>query len=291
MTNKQIKDRNDDLQSHTNRNDTPIATIDPNASDNKISDTQKNIVYSTKNLDLWYGENHALKNINLDILENNVTAIIGPSGCGKSTYIKALNRMVELVPSVKTAGKILYRDNNIFDDKYSVEKLRTNVGMVFQQPNPFPFSIYDNVAFGLRISGEKNKSVLDEKVETSLKQAAVWDEVKDDLHKSALSLSGGQQQRVSIARALATAPEILLLDEPTAALDPVSSHKVENTLMTLRDQYTMIIVTHSMSQASRLSDRTAFFMSGDLIEVDSTKQMFLNPTEQKTQDYISGRFG
>lgn len=248
-------------------------------------------ILTTENVHLYYGEKEALHGINLDYDQYGITALIGPSGSGKSTYLRALNRMHDLQDNVTVNGTFMFKGHDIYAPDTDTVALRKDIGMVFQQPNPFPFSIYDNVAFGLRISGESNKAVIDEKVETSLKQAAVWDEVKDTLHKSALSLSGGQQQRVSIARALATAPEILLLDEPTAALDPVSSHKVENTLMTLRDQYTMIIVTHSMSQASRISDRTAFFMSGDLIEVDSTKQMFLNPSEEKTQDYISGRFG
>lgn len=248
-------------------------------------------ILTTENVHLYYGEKEALHGINLDYDQYGITALIGPSGSGKSTYLRALNRMHDLQDNVTVNGTFMFKGHDIYAPDTDTVALRKDIGMVFQQPNPFPFSIYDNVAFGLRISGENNKAVIDEKVETSLKQAAVWDEVKDILHKSALSLSGGQQQRVSIARALATAPEILLLDEPTAALDPVSSHKVENTLMTLRDQYTMIIVTHSMSQASRISDRTAFFMSGDLIEVDSTKQMFLNPSEEKTQDYISGRFG
>ncbi|GEA94517.1 phosphate ABC transporter (ATP-binding protein) [Weissella viridescens] len=248
-------------------------------------------ILTTENVHLYYGEKEALHGINLDYDQYGITALIGPSGSGKSTYLRALNRMHDLQDNVTVNGTFMFKGHDIYAPDTDTVALRKDIGMVFQQPNPFPFSIYDNVAFGLRISGENNKAVIDEKVETSLKQAAVWDEVKDTLHKSALSLSGGQQQRVSIARALATAPEILLLDEPTAALDPVSSHKVENTLMTLRDQYTMIIVTHSMSQASRISDRTAFFMSGDLIEVDSTKQMFLNPSEEKTQDYISGRFG
>ncbi|MCB6840042.1 phosphate ABC transporter ATP-binding protein PstB [Weissella viridescens] len=248
-------------------------------------------ILTTENVHLYYGEKEALHGINLDYDQYGITALIGPSGSGKSTYLRALNRMHDLQDNVTVNGTFMFKGHDIYAPDTDTVALRKDIGMVFQQPNPFPFSIYDNVAFGLRISGENNKAVIDEKVETSLKQAAVWDEVKDTLHKSALSLSGGQQQRVSIARALATEPEILLLDEPTAALDPVSSHKVENTLMTLRDQYTMIIVTHSMSQASRISDRTAFFMSGDLIEVDSTKQMFLNPSEEKTQDYISGRFG
>ncbi|MBM7616516.1 phosphate transport system ATP-binding protein [Weissella uvarum] len=245
----------------------------------------------TENVHLYYGENEALHGINLDYDQYGITALIGPSGSGKSTYLRALNRMHDLQDNVTVNGTFMFKGRDMYAPDMDTVELRKQIGMVFQQPNPFPFSIYDNVAFGLRISGEKNKAVLDEKVETSLKQAAVWDEVKDDLHKSALSLSGGQQQRVSIARALATEPEILLLDEPTAALDPVSSHKVENTLMALRDQYTMIIVTHSMSQASRISDRTAFFMNGNLVEVNTTKQMFLNPVEKETQDYISGRFG
>ena len=210
--------------------------------------------------------------INLDYDKYGITALIGPSGSGKSTYLRALNRMHDLTDNVTVNGTFLFKGQDIYAPSTDTVELRKDIGMVFQQPNPFPFSIYDNVAFGLRISGEKNKAVLDEMVETSLKQAAIWNEVKDDLHKSALSLSGGQQQRVSIARALATSPEILLLDEPTAALDPVSAHAVENTLMQLRDKLTMIIVTHSMAQASRISDRTAFFMNGDLIEAEDTKK-------------------
>ena len=292
--NKQIidnNDTNDTLKSHTDRNDSPIATIEPNHSENKIPDSQKKIVYSTKNLDLWYGENHALKNINLDILENNVTAIIGPSGCGKSTYIKALNRMVELVPSVKTAGKIMYRDKNIFDNKYSVEKLRTNVGMVFQQPNPFPKSIYDNITYGPKIHGIKNKKVLDEIVEKSLRGAAIWDELKDDLDKNAYSLSGGQQQRVCIARTLAIEPDVILMDEPTSALDPISTLKIEELVQELKEQYSIIIVTHNMQQAARVSDKTAFFLTGDVVEYGNTTQIFNNPKEKKTEEYITGRFG
>lgn len=292
--NKQIidnNDTNDTLKSHTDRNDSPIATIEPNHSENKIPDNQKKIVYSTKNLDLWYGENHALKNINLDILENNVTAIIGPSGCGKSTYIKALNRMVELVPSVKTAGKIMYRDKNIFDNKYSVEKLRTNVGMVFQQPNPFPKSIYDNITYGPKIHGIKNKKVLDEIVEKSLRGAAIWDELKDDLDKNAYSLSGGQQQRVCIARTLAIEPDVILMDEPTSALDPISTLKIEELVQELKEQYSIIIVTHNMQQAARVSDKTAFFLNGYVNEYDDTDNIFSNPADKQTEDYISGRFG
>lgn len=248
-------------------------------------------ILTTENVRLYYGEKEALHGINLDYDKYGITALIGPSGSGKSTYLRALNRMHDLTDNVTVNGTFLFKGQDIYAPSTDTVELRKEIGMVFQQPNPFPFSIYDNVAFGLRISGEKNKAVLDEMVETSLKQAAIWNEVKDDLHKSALSLSGGQQQRVSIARALATSPEILLLDEPTAALDPVSAHAVENTLMQLRDKLTMIIVTHSMAQASRISDRTAFFMNGDLIEADDTKKMFLDPAKKETQDYISGRFG
>ena len=248
-------------------------------------------ILTTENVRLYYGEKEALHGINLDYDKYGITALIGPSGSGKSTYLRALNRMHDLTDNVTVNGTFLFKGQDIYAPTTDTVELRKDIGMVFQQPNPFPFSIYDNVAFGMRISGEKNKAVLDEMVETSLKQAAIWNEVKDDLHKSALSLSGGQQQRVSIARALATSPEILLLDEPTAALDPVSAHAVENTLMHLRDKLTMIIVTHSMAQASRISDRTAFFMNGDLIEANDTKKMFLDPDKKETQDYISGRFG
>lgn len=248
-------------------------------------------ILTTENVRLYYGEKEALHGINLDYDKYGITALIGPSGSGKSTYLRALNRMHDLTDNVTVNGTFLFKGQDIYAPSTDTVELRKDIGMVFQQPNPFPFSIYDNVALGLRISGEKNKAVLDEMVETSLKQAAIWNEVKDDLHKSALSLSGGQRQRVSIARALATSPEILLLDEPTAALDPVSAHAVENTLMQLRDKLTMIIVTHSMAQASRISDRTAFFMNGDLIEADDTKKMFLDPAKKETQDYISGRFG
>ena len=248
-------------------------------------------ILTTENVRLYYGEKEALHGINLDYDKFGITALIGPSGSGKSTYLRALNRMHDLTDNVTVNGTFLFKGQDIYAPSTDTVELRKDIGMVFQQPNPFPFSIYDNVAFGMRISGEKNKAVLDEMVETSLKQAAIWNEVKDDLHKSALSLSGGQQQRVSIARALATSPEILLLDEPTAALDPVSAHAVENTLMQLRDKLTMIIVTHSMGQASRISDRTAFFMNGDLIEANDTKKMFLDPDKKETQDYISGRFG
>ncbi|MCY1568172.1 phosphate ABC transporter ATP-binding protein PstB [Staphylococcus pettenkoferi] len=253
--------------------------------------SSKNIVYSTQNLDLWYGDYHALKNVSLDIEENTITAIIGPSGCGKSTYIKALNRMVELVPSVKTAGKIYYRDQNIFDRQLPVEKLRTKVGMVFQHPNPFPKSIYDNVTYGPKMHGIKDKKTLDAIVEKSLKDAAVWDEVKDKLNRNAYSLSGGQQQRVCIARTLAIQPDVILMDEPTSALDPISTLKIEELVQTLKEDYTIIMVTHNMQQAARVSDRTAFFLNGYVNEYNDTDTLFSHPVDKETEDYISGRFG
>lgn len=256
-----------------------------------LKDEDRRIVYSTQNLDLWYGEQHSLKNVNLDILEKNVTAIIGPSGSGKSTYVKALNRMVELVPSVKTSGKILYRDQNIFDKNYPVEKLRTNVGMVFQQPNPFPKSIYDNITYGPRIHGIKDKKILDEIVEKSLRGAAIWDELKDRLSQNAYGLSGGQQQRVCIARCLAIEPDVILMDEPTSALDPISTLRVEELVQDLKKDYSIIIVTHNMQQAARVSDKTAFFLNGYVNEYDDTNKIFSNPSDKQTEDYISGRFG
>ncbi|MFP7152229.1 phosphate ABC transporter ATP-binding protein PstB [Weissella paramesenteroides] len=251
--------------------------------------TQK--ILTTENVHLYYGKKEALHGINLDFNKNDITALIGPSGSGKSTYLRALNRMHDLTDYVTVNGTFMFNGNDVYAPNTDTVALRQKIGMVFQQPNPFPFSIYDNVAFGVRTAGKKSKAELDEIVEKSLKQAAIWDEVKDNLHKSALSISGGQQQRVSIARALATNPEILLLDEPTAALDPGSASKVENTMMQLRDQLTMIIVTHSMAQASRISDKTAFFMDGELVEFNHTKKIFLDPDKQETQDYISGRFG
>lgn len=275
-------------------NDQPIKVerqTEKTPQERKQEDAKKDIVYSTQNLDLWYGENHALKNINLDILENNVTAIIGPSGCGKSTYIKTLNRMVELVPSVKTAGKILYRGNDIFSSKQSVEKLRTNVGMVFQQPNPFPKSIYDNITYGPKIHGIKDKKTLDQIVEKSLRGAAIWDELKDRLNENAYGLSGGQQQRVCIARCLAIEPDVILMDEPTSALDPISTLKVEELVQELKEQYSIIMVTHNMQQAARVSDKTAFFLNGYVNEYDDTDKLFSNPSDKQTEDYISGRFG
>lgn len=251
----------------------------------------KEIVYKTSELNLWYGDNHALKNIDLDIYENEVTAIIGPSGCGKSTYIKTLNRMIELVPGVKTSGKIEYRGRNIFDKSYGVEELRTRVGMVFQKPNPFPKSIYENVAYGPKIHGIKDKKVLDQIVEESLKGAAIWDEVKDRLNENAFGLSGGQQQRLCIARCLAIEPDVILMDEPTSALDPISTLKVEELVQKLKKEFSIIIVTHNMQQAARISDKTAFFLNGEVIEFTNTDKIFSNPADKRTEDYITGRFG
>lgn len=262
-----------------------------NSKPKKAAQQQKEIVFQTKNFDLWYGEHHALKNLTIDIAENEVTAVIGPSGCGKSTYVKALNRMVELVPTVRTTGEINYRGRNIFSANYEVEELRTKVGMVFQKPNPFPKSVYDNIAYGPRIHGIKNKKILDEIVEKSLRGAAIWDDVKDRLHQNAYSLSGGQQQRICIARCLAIEPDVILMDEPTSALDPISTLKVEELVQELKEQYSIIIVTHNMQQAARISDKTAFFLNGEIVEFDQTDKIFSNPTDRRTEDYISGRFG
>ena len=273
------------------RKNTKVAQLLSDFNQPEKQPSSKNIVYSTQNLDLWYGDYHALKNVSLDIEENTITAIIGPSGCGKSTYIKALNRMVELVPSVKTAGKIYYRDQNIFDRQLPVEKLRTKVGMVFQHPNPFPKSIYDNVTYGPKMHGIKDKKTLDAIVEKSLKDAAVWDEVKDKLNRNAYSLSGGQQQRVCIARTLAIQPDVILMDEPTSALDPISTLKIEELVQTLKEDYTIIMVTHNMQQAARVSDRTAFFLNGYVNEYNDTDTLFSHPVDKETEDYISGRFG
>ena len=248
-------------------------------------------IISSRDLHLYYGEKEALKGINLDIYKGEITAMIGPSGCGKSTYLRSLNRMNDLIPNVTITGSVMYKGKDIYSPKTDTVELRKEIGMVFQQPNPFPFSIYENVVYGLRLKGVNDKQVLDKVVEESLKAASVWDDVKDKLHQSALSLSGGQQQRVCIARVLAVDPEIILLDEPTSALDPISSGKIENTLLELKEKYKMIIVTHNMSQATRISDRTAFFLNGDLIEYDKTKNIFLSPQKQETDDYISGRFG
>lgn len=251
----------------------------------------KETVYDIKNLNLWYGENHALKDINFSVKKNEVTAIIGPSGCGKSTFIKILNRMIELVPSVKIEGEIIYDGKNIFDKSVRVEELRTKVGMIFQKPNPFPKSIFENVVYGPKIHGIKDKRTLMEIAETSLKNAALWDEVKDRLNDNAYALSGGQQQRLCIARGLAVEPDVLLMDEPTSALDPISTLKVEELAQELKEKYTIVIVTHNMQQAARISDKTAFFLSGDLIEFDDTEKIFTNPRDKRTEDYITGRFG
>ncbi|QGH34937.1 phosphate ABC transporter ATP-binding protein [Gracilibacillus salitolerans] len=253
--------------------------------------TQKRVVYDTKNLNLWYAQNHALKDINLEMKENEVTAIIGPSGCGKSTYIKTLNRMVELVPVVSTTGSIAYKGKNILDKSMKVEDLRTRVGMVFQKPNPFPKSIYENVAYGPKIHGIKKKALLDEIVEKSLRGAAIWDEVKDRLNENAYGLSGGQQQRICIARCLAIEPDVILMDEPTSALDPISTLKVEELIKELKQNYTIIIVTHNMQQAARISDRTVFMLNGEVVEFSETDQLFSNPKDKRTEDYITGRFG
>ncbi|BAC15089.1 phosphate ABC transporter ATP-binding protein [Oceanobacillus iheyensis HTE831] len=265
--------------------------VDINKNDKKAPVNNKNIVYDTKDLNLWYGETHALKDINLAINEKEVTAIIGPSGCGKSTYIKTLNRMVELVPTVKTTGTITYRGKNILDRSFKVEDLRTHVGMVFQKPNPFPKSIYENVAYGPKIHGIKNKKVLDEIVEKSLRGASIWDEVKDRLNENAYGLSGGQQQRLCIARCLAIEPNVILMDEPTSALDPKSTLRIEELVQELKKDYSIIIVTHNMQQAARISDKTAFFLNGEVVEFDDTDRIFTKPSDQRTEDYISGRFG
>lgn len=244
-----------------------------------------------RNLNLYYGEKHALKDVSLDIMENKITAFIGPSGCGKSTFLKTLNRMNDYVNNVKIEGEILLDDENIYDSRVDTTILRKKVGMVFQQPNPFPMSIYDNVAYGPRIHGIKNKKELDVIVEKSLKAAALYDEVADRLHSSALGLSGGQQQRLCIARCLAVEPEVILLDEPTSALDPISTLEIEELLMELKNKYTIAIVTHNMQQASRIADYTAFFLVGEMVEYGKTKDIFSLPQDKRTEDYITGRFG
>ena len=250
----------------------------------------KNIL-EVKDMNLWYSNFQALKNINMGIPENQITAFIGPSGCGKSTFLKSLNRMNDLVDGVKITGSITYENQNILDESIDVNQLRREIGMVFQKPNPFPMSIYDNIAYGPRTHGIKNKLQLDEIVEESLKLAAIWDEVKDRLKKSALGLSGGQQQRLCIARALAVKPKILLMDEPTSALDPISTSKIEDLISELKTKLTIVIVTHNMQQAVRVSDKTAFFLLGELIEYADTEKMFSFPEDKRTEDYITGRFG
>lgn len=251
----------------------------------------KEAVFQVRDLDLWYGDNQALKKISFDIYKNEVTAIIGPSGCGKSTFIKTLNRMVENIPIVRTEGKILYHGNDIFSSDLRVEELRTQVGMVFQKPNPFPKSILENVLYAPKIHGLKDKNLLMEIAETSLKSAALWDEVKDRLNDNAYGLSGGQQQRLCIARALAVQPDVILMDEPTSALDPIATAKIEELMESLKNEYTIAIVTHSMQQAARISDRTAFFLMGEMIEYGDTKNLFTTPRDKRTEDYITGRFG
>lgn len=248
-------------------------------------------ILTTENLSLFYGKKEALKGINMTFEDKGITALIGPSGCGKSTFLRCLNRMNDLIPNVTITGEVNFNGHNIYAPTMDTVQLRKEVGMVFQQPNPFPFSIYENVVYGLRLAGIRDKEQLDAAVEKSLKQAAIWDEVKDRLHANALSLSGGQQQRVCIARVLAVEPDIILMDEATSALDPISSRLIEETLLKLRHDYTIITVTHNMQQASRISDRTAFFLNGELIEANDTKQIFMNPVKQETNDYISGRFG
>ena len=248
-----------------------------------------NPIITVNDLNLWYGQTQALKHISMDIPEKSITALIGPSGCGKSTFLKTLNRMNDLVPGVKITGEVTYHGQNIFETE--VNNLRKAVGMVFQKPNPFPMSIYDNIAYGPRTHGVRNKAQLDDIVEKALRGAAIWDEVKDRLKKNALGLSGGQQQRLCIARALAVEPEVLLMDESTSALDPISTSKIEDLAAELKNKYTVIMVTHNMQQAARISDNTAFFLLGELVEFGKTEQLFSNPTDKRTEDYITGRFG
>ncbi|QEA61063.1 phosphate ABC transporter ATP-binding protein PstB [Lactococcus lactis] len=252
---------------------------------------EKEAVLTVSDLSLYYSKKKALNTINMTFYKNEITALIGPSGCGKSTLLRSINRMNDLISTVTITGAIDYKGKNIYSPKVDTVDLRKEIGMVFQQPNPFPFSIYENVVYGLRLKGVKDKALLDEVVENSLKAANIWDEVKDILHSSALGLSGGQQQRVCIARVLAVNPEIILMDEPTSALDPISAARVEETMLELKKDYTIAIVTHSMQQASRISDRTAFMLDGNLIEYNDTKSIFLNPEKQETSDYISGKFG
>ncbi len=248
-------------------------------------------ILTVKDLCLWYGSHQALKDVSIDIPEKSITALIGPSGCGKSTFLKTLNRMNDLVPGVKITGTVKYRDQDVFDPSLDVSALRRQIGMVFQKPNPFPMSIYDNIAYGPRTHGVKSRAALDEIVEKSLRGAAIWDEVKDRLRRNALGLSGGQQQRLCIARALAVEPDVLLMDEPTSALDPISTSKIEELALQLKEKYTIVIVTHNMQQAVRISDYTAFFLLGDLVEFDDTETLFSQPRDKHTEDYITGRFG
>lgn len=248
-------------------------------------------IITTENLNLWYGDNKVLKNINIAIPGKSITALIGPSGCGKSTFLKTLNRMNDLIPNVKVTGEVYYNGHNIFDKDIDVNELRRDVGMVFQKPNPFPMSIYDNIAYGPRTHGITSKIKLDEIVEQALRNAAIWDEVNDRLKKNALGLSGGQQQRLCIARALAVEPKVLLMDEPTSALDPISTSRIEELVLQLKERYAIIMVTHNMQQAVRISDNTAFFLLGELVEFDETEKLFSQPSDKRTEDYITGRFG
>ncbi|MBI5193088.1 MAG: phosphate ABC transporter ATP-binding protein [Nitrospirae bacterium] len=249
------------------------------------------MAFKIREVNAYYGEKHALKNVNFEIASRSVTAVIGPSGCGKSTFIRCLNRMNDTVPNFRVEGEILYDGTNIYSKNLDITDVRRRIGMVFQKPNPFPKSIYENVAFGLRIQGIKKNSILDKVVEESLRKAALWDEVKDRLHSSALALSGGQQQRLCIARAIATAPEVILFDEPCSALDPIATSKVEDLITALKKEYTVVIVTHNMQQAARVSEYTGFFMMGELVEYSETKQIFTAPSNKLTEDYITGRFG
>ena len=253
--------------------------------------TENKYVFQLKNVDLFYGDFQAIKNINMDINYHEVTAFIGPSGCGKSTFLRILNRMNDLISSCNISGDIMYENKNIYEKDFDVIELRSKVGMVFQKPNPFPMSIYDNIAYGPRCQGIKDKNILNQIVESSLKKAALWDEVKDRLKKSAMALSGGQQQRLCIARTIAMEPEVILMDEPTSALDPIATQKIEDLIMDLKKEYTIIIVTHNMQQAARISDKTAFFLLGELIEYGDTSHIFSTPDHKKTEEYITGRFG
>ena len=248
-------------------------------------------IMTVNDLCLWYGQSQALKDVNINIPEKSVTALIGPSGCGKSTFLKTLNRMNDLIPGVRVTGEVCYQGQDIFASSVDVNQLRKEIGMVFQKPNPFPMSIYDNIAYGPRTHGVRSKVKLDDIVEQALRRAAIWDEVKDRLKKSALGLSGGQQQRLCIARALAVEPQVLLMDEPTSALDPISTSRIEELAIELKDRYTIVIVTHNMQQAARISDRTAFFLLGELVECGDTEQIFAQPRDKRTEDYITGRLG
>jgi phosphate transport system ATP-binding protein len=252
---------------------------------------QKDSILEVKNLEIFYGENRAVNGISLDIPKHSITALIGPSGCGKSTFLRSINRMNDLIPGARAEGEIIYDDLNLLSNNINVVALRKEIGMVFQKPNPFPKSIYENITHALKFHGLKKKSLLDEAVEESLRKAALWDEVKDRLHKSAFSLSGGQQQRLCIARTIAMKPTVMLLDEPSSALDPISNAKVEELIIELKKDYSIVIVTHNMQQASRISDQTAFFLNGDVVEYDKTERIFTNPSVKKTEEYISGRFG